>query len=94
MASTGGMTRERAELIAAQALQFLASDEGRLARFLGLTGIDGGAIRDHVGEPVFLAGVLDYLLADESLLLEWVESSGLAPEEPGLARAALADCIA
>ena len=93
MASTTDMSRDRAELIAAQALQFLASDEDRLARFVGLTGIDGAAIRDHITESVFLAGVLDYLLADESLLLEWVETSGLAPEDPGLARMALADAI-
>lgn len=87
------MSRDHADQIAADGLRFLASDEDRLARFLGLTGIDGGAIRDHVSEPTFMAGILDYLLADESLLLEWVESSGIAPEEPSLARAALAECI-
>ena len=92
-ASEGGISRNRAEWIAAEALSFLALDQDRLARFLALTGIDVDAIREHVGEPVFLAGVLDYLLADESLLLEWVENSGLAPEEPSLARAALAECI-
>ena len=87
------MSRDRAEQIAADALRFLAGDEDRLARFLGLTGIDGGEVREHVNEPTFLAGILDYLLADESLLLEWVESSGLAPEDPSIARAALAECV-
>lgn len=87
------MPRDRAELIAAEALRFLADDEDRLARFVAATGIDVGAIRDHLREPTFLAGVLDYLLADESLLLECVETAGLAPEEPSLAREALAECI-
>ena len=93
MTMIGEMPRDRAELIAAEALQFISSDEDRLARFLGLTGIDGAAIRDHVGEPTFLAGVLDYLLSDETLLLEYVETVGLTPEEPGLARSVLAECI-
>ena len=90
MAATGGMSRDRAEWIAAQALRFIATDGDRLARFIGLTGINAGEIRENLDQPVFLAGILDYLLEDESLLLECVESAGCAPEEPAMARAVLA----
>ena len=33
--------------------------------------------------------VLDYLLGDEKLLLKFAEDTGIAPEEPALARRAL-----
>ena len=93
MATIAGTTRERAEAIAAEALGFIASDEARLARFVALTGVDVAEIREHVREPMFLAGVLDYLLEDEGLLGEFVEHAGLPPEAPALARGALAECL-
>lgn len=62
-----------------KALQFLAKDEARLERFMSLTGLSPQAIRKAAGEPAFLAGVLEQMLQDESLLLEFAESEDISP---------------
>lgn len=84
------MTPDEAIDIGAAALTFLADDSERLARFAGLTGVDAPAIRAYFTDPTFLAGVLDYVLEDEALLMSFVDSAGLAPEVPSLARDVLA----
>jgi hypothetical protein len=84
------MTREEAETIAARALGHLGADAARLRRFIDLTGVELGALGEVAASPDFLAAVLDHMLADESLLLDFTESQGLAPEAPGQARDALA----
>jgi hypothetical protein len=72
--------------LALRALAFLAQDEERVARFLALTGLDGGAIRDMLAEPGFQLAVLDHLAGDEALLLEFVAAESLPPEAVGHAR--------
>lgn len=69
-----------AEVIALKALGFLASDEDRMSRFMGLTGLTPQAIRKHAGEPSFLGGVLDHVLADQTLLLVFAEGEGVSPD--------------
>jgi hypothetical protein len=69
-----------AEVIALKALGFLAQDGERFQRFLSLTGIELPAIREAAGDPAFLGGVLDHLLADQTLLLLFAESEDLRPE--------------
>jgi hypothetical protein len=78
-----------AETIALKALAFLAGDEDRLERFMALTGLSPEAIRAGAGTAPFLAGVLDYLRGDESLLLVFAESAGVAPRDIATAAAAL-----
>jgi hypothetical protein len=58
-----------AEGIAISALGFLASDPERLALFLSVTGLGPENLRAAATEPAFLLSVLDYVAADESLLL-------------------------
>ena len=77
------------EVIALQALGFLARDPVRLERFLTLTGIDVETLKRHAGEPELLAGVLDHLLGDESLLFLFCEAEGLEPAGLRLARRGL-----
>ena len=60
-------TREAAEMLAIQALAFIAEEPERLNRFLAMTGIAADEIRAAAREPGFLAGVLEHMLADESL---------------------------
>ena len=62
------LTKEAAEGLAIQALTFLAGEPERLGRFLAATGIGPTEIRAAAGEPGFLAGVLDYLAADDRLI--------------------------
>jgi hypothetical protein len=76
------VTLERAEWIAAECMHFLASDPGRLSKFSEVTGVDLAEIRQQIREHSFLTGVLEYLLNDENLLLECVETVGIRPEEP------------
>jgi hypothetical protein len=71
---------EEAEVIALQVLGFLAADPERLQRFMDLSGLDVQAIRASATQTAFLAGLLDHLLGDESLLLIFAEEHGLRPE--------------
>ncbi len=83
-------TREAAEALAVQALNFLAQDPARLARFLALSGLDVGTIRSAAAESGFLAGVLAHLGEDESLLVGFAAEAGVAPAEVDRARRVLA----
>jgi hypothetical protein len=85
----GPGTPEAAETIAIQALSFIAGDGERLGRFLAITGIGPSDIRTAATEPSFLAGVLDYLAADERLLKEFTGNAGLAPDDVARAHVAL-----
>jgi Protein of unknown function (DUF3572) len=82
-------TREEAEALAIQALTFIAEAPEMLSRFLGMTGIEAGQIRSAAREPGFLAGVLEHMLGDESLLIAFAASAGIDPAEVARARSAL-----
>jgi hypothetical protein len=66
-----------AETLALQALAFLTADDDRLSRFLGLTGLDGDALRNISHDPHGLGALLDYLLGFEPLLLEFASEIGV-----------------
>jgi len=82
-------TREAAEALAIQALSFIAEEPERLGAFLAATGIGPDAIREAARQPDFLAGVLDHMLADESLLVAFADSAGIDPASIARARRAL-----
>jgi len=77
---------EEAEVIALQALGFLAAEPERLSRFMDLSGLGLDAIRASASDPAFLGGLLDHLLADQSLLLIFAEEHGLKPDRIGQLR--------
>lgn len=70
---------EAAEIVALEILRFLAADGERLGRFLAWTGEGPTTLRTRASDPEFLAGVLEYLLAHEGLLVEFAESIGADP---------------
>jgi hypothetical protein len=74
------------ETLALQALAFLAGDDDRLERFIGLTGVDPGSLRTLARDPAGLGSVLDYLLGWEPLLLEFAAAHELKPESIAVAR--------
>ena len=74
------MTRELAEMVAIQALRFVAEEPDRLERFLALTGIEPQSLRAAAQEAHFLLGVLDHLASDESLLRDFADQSEIDPE--------------
>ena len=81
--------REQAETLAIGALTYLASQPEALGRFLSLAGIGPASLRTAAAEPGFLAGLLDYFLANETLLVDYARGAGIAPEEIARARAEL-----
>jgi len=89
MKSPSSGSREKAELLAIQALGFIAEEPERLNGFLAVTGIPLERIREAAREPDFLAGVLEHMLADERLLIAFAESAGLDPADIARARNAL-----
>lgn len=81
MKAPRSMPPDAAEELAIQALGFIAGDSERLTRFFGVTGLDPSGIRDQVGEPGFLAGVLAYLASDEQLASEFTAHAACRPED-------------
>jgi hypothetical protein len=81
-------SRDEAEILAVAALSFLAEEPDRLGRFLAITGIEPENLRDAAGTPGFLPGVLDHLIGDESLLLDFAAQQGIDPADVPSARAA------
>jgi hypothetical protein len=82
-------SQETAEMLAISALTFLAEDTERLASFAASTGIAVDAMREAARQPDFLAGVLEHLLADESLLIAFADGAGIDPSGVARARHAL-----
>lgn len=78
-----------AEQLAITALAFVASDPALLPRFLALSGIDAGQIRRAAGEPGFLAGLLQFILAHEPTLAAFCESTQTDPARVSRALRAL-----
>ncbi len=66
-------------MLAVQALGFIAAEPERLTRFLNMTGIAAADIRRAAREPGFLAGVLEHMLGDERLLLDFAAFAGIDP---------------
>ena len=85
------MHTDRAESIGFSALLFLAGDTERLSQFLTVTGVEPAQLRLDARSPQLLAAVLEYLLQDESLLLVFCASDGIAPEDVAPSRRALAE---
>jgi Protein of unknown function (DUF3572) len=79
------LDRDGAADIGMQALAFLAGDDDRLAKFLGLTGIAPGDLIAQAREPHMLAAVLEHLSGDESMLLVFAAEAGIAPERVAVA---------
>ena len=70
-------------------LVFVASDPDQLGRFMALSGLSPQDLRANLQDPVFQAGVLDFALSDESLLLAFAANEGIDPHAVLRARARL-----
>jgi hypothetical protein len=89
MKAPSSRTREAAETLAIAALAFIAAEPERLEGFLGATGLTVDRLRESASAPDFLGGVLEHMLADESLLLAFADSAAIDPAEIARARRAL-----
>ena len=90
MKKSARLDHDEAEAIALRALAFLAEDPARLGRFLALTGMEPEELRAGAGRQETLAAVLDHVLQDESMLLEFTANNAIAPDQIAPARHLLA----
>ncbi|MFE3837121.1 DUF3572 domain-containing protein [Pseudogemmobacter sonorensis] len=81
--------QETAQIVAFQGLEWLAEDRDRIEAFVLQTGIAPRDLARHAAEPEMLAAVLDFLLADDGLVLAFAAHAALSPEGVWRARAAL-----
>ncbi len=83
------MQSDEAEILALNALTYLAGLDEEMDRFSSLTGMAQGDIVERASDPEMLAGILEFYLSDEALLTEFCEAFEIPLEDPARARAAL-----
>ena len=83
--------REVAEIVAVQALSFIAGDPERLGLFLAETGIGPETLRNAAADLRFLASVLDFVMRDDATVKAFANVSQLHPTNIAAAHQALND---
>ena len=83
--------REVAEIVAVQALSFIAGDPERLGAFLAESGIGPETLRTAASDPHFLGNVLDFVLRDDATVKAFASASQLHPTNIAAARQAPGD---
>ena len=83
--------REVAEIVAVQALSFVAGDPERLGLFLAESGIGPETLRTAAANPHFLASVLDFVMRDDATVKAFAAASQLHPTNIAAAHQALND---
>lgn len=73
------MTYEEAETIALRSLAYILGNQESRKTFLDKTGLAEIALRERLKDIDHLAGILDYLSADEDLLSDFCTHSGISP---------------
>ena len=74
------ITRDEAETIALGAFSYITGNEEVLGRFLATSGLRPDTIRSAAASPGFFAAVLDYIAADEPLLVALAKELDTRPE--------------
>jgi Protein of unknown function (DUF3572) len=83
--------REVAEIVAIQALSFVAGEPERLGLFLAESGIGPETLRSAAADPQFLVSVLDFVLRDDETVKAFSAASQHHPTTIVAAREALAE---
>ena len=83
------MNQEQAEIIALDALRYIAAEQKVCEAFVAQSGSSPDDLAAHAKDPDFLAGILDFLLSHEPTLLEFCAANNLEPTLPAAARRAL-----
>lgn len=78
-----------AEMVAVQALSFIAADPERLGLFLAETGLGPQNLRQAAGDSRFLAGVLDFVMRDDAMVETFAASAELTAAAVATAREVL-----
>jgi len=69
-----------AEATAVAVLGWLANEPDMLSRFLALSGVQPGQLRQAVNDPAFLAGMLEFLMQHEPTLMAFCAATESKPE--------------
>ena len=83
--------REVAEIVAVQALSFIAGEPERLGAFLAESGLGPETLRSAAANPQFLAHVLDFVMRDDATVKAFAAASQLHPTNIAAAHQALND---
>jgi hypothetical protein len=83
--------REVAEIVAIQALTFIAGEPGRLGLFLAETGIGPETLHNAAADPKFLASVLEFVMRDDATVKAFAEATQLHPTNVAAAHQVLSD---
>jgi hypothetical protein len=83
--------REVAEIVAIQALSFVAGEPERLGLFLAESGIGPETLRQAASDPQFLVSVLDFVLRDDETVKAFAKASQHHPTTIAAARQALSE---
>ena len=83
--------REVAEIVAVQALSFIAGNPERLGLFLAESGIGPETLRNSAADPRFLVSVLDFVMRDDATVKAFASVSQLHPTNIAAAHQALND---
>jgi hypothetical protein len=83
------MKQDFAEVGAMRALAWLAGRDDLVEVFLGSTGASLDDLRARAAEPEFLASVLDFILMDDSWVVDCADALDLPPDQLAVLRNAL-----
>ena len=75
-----------AKTVALKAVHFILNNDEIRQSFITSTGILLSDFENSIENLEFLGGVLDYLLSNEKILIEFCTEYGITPEEPSRIR--------
>ena len=76
---TAPESSSEAEILALHVVAFITQRDNVLQQLIVQTGMTPSTLRERTHDPEFLAGVVDFLLSNEQLLLEFCKFEKLAP---------------
>ena len=83
------MSDERHTVMALNAIQHIAADEHLLGAFVQQAGVSPDVFRARIMEPEFQAGIMDFIMSDEQVALDFCAAFGHPPESLKQVRRAL-----
>lgn len=83
------MNAEQAEIVGIQALGWLIGNDDLSGAFLNMSGLSVDELKTRAGDPEFLGFVLEFLLSDETSLIDFCGDNNLPNESVAQARMAL-----
>jgi Protein of unknown function (DUF3572) len=80
------ITPDQAATLALKGLAYLVNSEDALDRFLHVSGAGWNSLQERADEPEFLAAILDFLLSNEVLLVDFLGDSKIDVRAVHMAR--------